>query len=62
MNWKPAESAAGEFIIIIDQNLDLYSGLELPEEVPGYSQARNPDLVLIHPMRLAGLDSRLIRR
>ncbi|NMC66382.1 MAG: hypothetical protein GYA53_09635 [Acidobacteria bacterium] len=49
MNWKPAESAAGEFIIIIDQNLDLYSGLELPEEVPGYSQARNPDLVLIHP-------------
>jgi len=49
MSRQPAESAAEEFIIIIDQNLDLYSGLELPEEVPGYSQARNPDLVLIHP-------------
>jgi predicted molibdopterin-dependent oxidoreductase YjgC len=56
MNWKPAESAAGEFIIIIDQNLDLYSGLELPEEVPGYSQARNPDLVLIHPDEASRLE------
>jgi len=49
MSGQPAESAAEEFIIIIDQNLDLYSGLELPAKVPGYRQARNPDLVLIHP-------------
>jgi len=56
MDKKPLESAAEEFIIIIDQNLDLYSGLELPEEVPGYRQARNPDLILIHPDEASRLE------
>ncbi|MDM7920171.1 MAG: hypothetical protein QUS12_13535, partial [Methanosarcina sp.] len=41
--------SAGEFMIVVEQNLDLYSGLDLPTEVPGYNQARNPNLVLINP-------------
>ncbi|HOL45997.1 MAG TPA: hypothetical protein PK973_05460, partial [Candidatus Saccharicenans sp.] len=41
--------SAGEFMIVVEQNLDLYSGCDLPTEVSGYNQARNPNLILINP-------------
>ncbi len=41
--------SAGEFMIVVEQNLDLYSGCDLPAEVSGYNQARNPNLILINP-------------
>ncbi|HQO76137.1 MAG TPA: 2Fe-2S iron-sulfur cluster-binding protein [Candidatus Saccharicenans sp.] len=39
----------GEFMVVVEQNLDLYSGFDFPTEVSGYNQARNPELVLINP-------------
>ena len=45
----PGTVSAGEFMIVVEQNLDLYSGCDLPTEVSGYNQARNPNLILINP-------------